>query len=484
MQYHSRAISKQRIEKREAIKQMKNRIRVKNQYTDSISADTLNMFFAMLLFKLACDTGYWYLISWDTQIYRAEINWVKYAIGLFFCICLFWGIDHKSRKPSAFFLNLIFLLQIIPITTIYALGDDNTVYYLSLCAGMAVCELVVISRNIFEVRRENSISILFIFFCGCITIGTVLILVYKYRMPSTTAMNIYRVYELRGSGSFSPGKIFSSYFLPWITVVFIPFGIAKSIERKKYFVTILCGLILALLYLYSGNKTYLFAVPLVTICTLWARRGNYYNEVYISTCFGFAMVVVLALLEANGQGLFSRIYSLFGRRCMIVSANNKFKYYDYFSNHPLMGIYGMFPRFLMPIRSYYENIPYTFVISDNYYGMPEMNSNTGFMAEGYMRFGYIGIIGVFVLLAFILKGIDRFEIRTSAQLAIGLFVYPIFGLADAHLIDSMVLGPWMILVIILLVYKEKPAKNDERISYEADLSLLHSNNQNIFQQHL
>ena len=445
---------------------MKNRIRVKNQYTDSMSADTLNMFFAMLLFKLACDTGYWYLISWDTQTYRAEISWAKFLIGLICCCCLFWGIDHKSRKPSAFFLNLIFLLQIIPITTIYALGNDNTVYYVSLCTGMAVCELIVRSKNTFEVRREMNISMLFVLLCGCITIGTVVILIYKYKVPSTTAMNIYRVYELRGSGSFASGKIFSSYFLPWITVVFIPFGIGKSIERKKYLVTFICCSILALLYLYSGNKTYLFAVPLVTICTLWARRRNYYNEVYISICFVYAIVVVFALLEDNEQGLFSGIYSLFGRRCMIVPANNKFKYYDYFSNHPLMGIYGMFPRFLMPIRSYYENIPYTFVISDIYYGKPEMNSNTGFMAEGYMRFGYIGIIGIFVLLAFILKGIDRFEMRTSVQLAIGLFVYPIFGLADAHLIDSLVLGPWMILVIILLIYKEKPAKNDERISYE------------------
>lgn len=467
-----------------SVLEKKSRIQINNSYSNSISADTLEMFFAMLLFKLSCDIGYWYLISLDTQTYRADFNWVKFLIGLICCTCLFWGIDHKSRKPSAFFLNLIFLLQIIPITTIYALGNDNTVYYVSLCAGMAVCELIVKSRNTFEVRREINSSILFLLLCGCITIGTVVILIYKYRVPSTTALNIYRVYELRRSGSFAPGKIFSSYFLPWITVVFIPFGIAKSIEKKNYLITTFCCMALLFIYLYSGHKSYLFAIPFVLTCTIWARRKKYYKEIFITSCIVYVLVMAFALLEADEHGFFSQIYSLFGRRCMIVSANNKFKYYDYFSTHPLMGIYGMFPRFLMPIRSYYENTPYTFVISDIYYGKPEMNSNTGFMAEGYMRFGYIGIIGIFVLLAFILKGIDRFEIRTSTQLAIGLFVYPIFGLADAHLIDSLVLGPWMILVIILLVYKEKPAKNDERISYEANRSLLHSSNQNISQQFL
>ena len=57
-----------------------------------------------------------------------------------------------------------------------------------------------------------------------------------------------------------------------------------------------------------------------------------------------------------------------------------------------MGLYAVFPRWIFPISSYYENIDFQHEIGAIYYGAPDMNANTGFFAEGYLRFGHIGTI--------------------------------------------------------------------------------------------
>ena len=150
---------------------------------------------------------------------------------------------------------------------------------------------------------------------------------------------------------------------------------------------------------------------------------------------------------------------------MLLSANNKFVYFDYFSDNPLMGLGGIFPRWLVYIPNYYENIPYTYEISDIYFNKSEMNSNTGFIAEGFMRFGHIGILIVFLAMALLLRQMDKLGKRTNYSFAIGIFVTQIIFLADGHLIDSFILGNWMILVAILAFYTKYQRKKYEFKKY-------------------
>ena len=281
---------------------------------------------------------------------------------------------------------------------------------------------------------------------------TVYRMVKVYGSPQTTAFNIYSVYEIRKSAPNLGHAL--NYLLNWTTAVFLPFALAKALSDRKVLLSIAVSAACILLYLYTAQKTILFMVPMVIACTVWASREQSYRELFVCLCFGFAVLVILACLESDrDNGLFNRIYSLFGRRSMIVSANNKFKYFDYFSARPKMGIYGIFPRWLIPVKSYYEDIPYSYEISRIYYGKPEMNSNTGFLAEGYMRFGYPGTFIILILFTVFLKSIDSFQDRTCYPFTIGAFAYPVFSLNDAHLIDSLFFGPWMIIVLLLVFYK-------------------------------
>lgn len=431
----------------ETILQKNNHIRVK-----------FYLFVGTMFFKFACELGYTQILIQDASTYRYCFSAFKYVNGFIWCGVLFWGIRHESKKVSSFLLYLVFLMQIIPITTIYAFGGGDAVYYNTLCGSFLICELLaqyIRIKDISRLKRSRMISFLMISVMIASMIALMIYIVRKNGVFTLTALNIYKVYELRSSGSFALGK-YAGYLFTWLLAVIIPFLIAKTMDDRNYIKAfILCAIVVAA-YLYSGYKGYLFALPVIVICSSWARRSNFYNEFYLSCMFGFFILVILACYSPVLKRVFEEVYSLFGRRQMMVSANIKFAYYDYFSKNPKMGLGGIFPRWLINIPNPYENIRYTFLISKLYYGKPDMNANTGFLAEGYMRFGHMGTLLVLVLFAVLLRMMDGMQQREGYALTVGAFVYPVLALSDAHLIDTMLFGPWMFIAAFLLLYRRYP----------------------------
>lgn len=408
------------------------------------------LFLGMLVYKFSMDLGFLYLNRISN--YSLSFDPLKYALGFFWCVLLFIFIRHTEPRASSFFLYFVFLFQIVPITTIYGLGEySSTAYYNILCLGFLLCELIVgctkdpnVFRRNFPISRTMTLGY---------TAAALLLIVYiivKNGTPHLSLLNVFAVYEYRRSGILQISK-YMHYLLDWTTKVFIPFGIASSLVNKRYLRTIFVSGMLLLLYFYTGNKTSLFAVPFILIGALWSKRENFYQELFLVGCAGFCFMTIFACLS-NPGGLWYYIFSLFGERLFIVSAQNKFLYYDYFFTHPKLGLAEIFPRWLISIPNPYLENPYPFDISTIYYNKPEMYSNTGFLAEGYMRFGHIGTLLILLLFALLLKQIDHFQERTSYSLCIGLFIYPFLCLSDGHLLDSFILGNWMFLIAILWFY--------------------------------
>ena len=112
---------------------------------------------------------------------------------------------------------------------------------------------------------------------------------------------------------------------------------------------------------------------------------------------------------------------------------------------------GEIPGWLLNMENPYpDGIGY--IISQQYYNMPKMNSNTGFMVEGYMRFGIFGMFLVFFLFAILLVLIDNVQYRTSYTYAIGMFSYMIYTLSDGYLLT---LVPWLPAILFLFLYSNK-----------------------------
>ena len=413
------------------------------------------LFACALLFKLALDFSFNKFLVGAGYAYRFSFHFdpLRYALGLGWCTVLFWSIDHSARKASTFLLAMLYLLEIIPVTTIYSLEGGSHIYYHSVCIAFFLCEMMVRSSPAtIRFRRNRIFSSIMVSCFAAAVLLLLLILIQENGLPSLTALNIYKVYEMRASGAFHLSK-YANYLLTWATNVFLPILITLALLKNHWFSAILmCGILL-LIYLYTGQKTFLGVIPLLIVFVPWSKRENFYNEFFACFCIGFSMLILLRWISPVLQSVFSAAYDLLCRRSMLLPAQNKFIYYDYFSTRPRLGLYGAFPQWLVSIPDPLQGVDYGYDISAIYYNRPNMNSNTGFLAEGYMRFGYIGIFLLLQLLAVLLRMVDGFQLRAGYAMTVGVFLYPIFVLADGHLFDSLILGPWMILVIFMLFYQ-------------------------------
>lgn len=405
--------------------------------------------FIIIFYKICVESGYWFILANDTETYTREFNLFKYIIGILWVVALVLCLELGNGKVSQFFCLFKIMFEIIPITAIYALTNESHLYYFVLCASFLLCELIcrcTLDIRIVNFKRFKPALLLVI---GPITLFVIGWIFWKNKLPSLMALNIYDVYKLRKANTFIITK-YINYILQWIIYVIIPYKLTKNLLEHRYERTIIWSLVMVVLYLYTGHKTYLFALPLIIIMCIWAQRKKFVFE-FMTVFSGLYSLMVLG---ATFNEFIWKVYGLIGRRVLIVPANLKFKYFDFFSQYPHIGILGILPTWINPQKSPYEkNIGN--LISEIYFNKPEMNSNTGFLAEGFMRFGIIGIPMTLLLFAFLLKLMDYFQKKTSLAFTVGVCIYLIFDLSDGELWKSLFIGPWAFLIVFVLLYSQK-----------------------------
>lgn len=417
-------------------------------------------FVGMLLYKLATELGYSLFLQGRDALYYPvlDLNLLKYLNGWIWCIVLYLVIRHGREKTSSFMLMLLYISQVIPITAVYALLNKSALYYNLTCLAILFCELFIAAVNVksgMNTVKNVWGNIVFKVLVFVIVVFLVSLFL-KNGLPTLIALNIYKVYELRRSNLFQIGK-YGNYLLNYLTYIILPFLIAERIDKRKYRDAFLFCIVVFIIYLYTGHKSFLFSIPLVIFCSIWMKRKGAYRSIFTIFSFGFVLLVLLAFMVP----FFESVYELIGRRVFIVSAINKFTYYDFFMENPKMGLAGIFPRWLINIENPYGDGVIGKIIAGAAYNLPDMNANTGFLAEGFMRFGYIGIFIGMAFYTVLLQLLDYFQDKTGYPLAVSAFVYPMLMLTDSHLIDSVFFGNWMIGILLILLYREK--KKDREI---------------------
>lgn len=412
---------------------------------------------SIIMLKISLDYKYYtWLAPLQLNVYTRDFNLLKYLNGVAWLVIIFVAINHKRRSVSTFLITLVYIMQIIPITTIYALGNKEALCYNGICFSFYLTIFVVnhIDFGVGNKLLEPSLKYSRVIEVAMIAICFMMFayIVKKNGLPTLTALNIYKVYELRESGSFSIGT-YPGYVLSWVTNVIIPFFVTKYILEKKFARTVIFIAMIFMVYLYGGHKSDLFVSIVVIIVAFWLKRKESYTEILSALCFGITALVIISSINIPGNNIFLEIFSLFGRRVMLLSAQNKFAYFDYFSKNPKMGLGGLFPTWFLHFNARYVDLDYTRAISAIYYGTPESVSNTGYFAECHTRFGYYGYMLEGILFASILKLLDVAQKNIGYALLTGTSLCIFIGICDAFLLNSLVLGPMMMLVFIALFYR-------------------------------
>lgn len=411
--------------------------------------NALKLYSVFLLFKTVLEYSYvFYLHDIASSAWPLHFNSLKYIYGFFWFTMLFFGIAHDRKLASSFFLQFLLAFQIIPITIIYALTDESTLYYSVVCFSVAFCEWMVFHMKTIrsDVRIVRIPQGRVIIGGLCLLVFFFLLYVYcKNGLPTMMALNIYNVYKLRSSGIYQIGK-YAGYLQAVLTKVVIPILLTKFMLDRRYVFVALFVAVECVIYLYTGQKGQLFMPVLVIGTVFLAMRKNFAEMFWRLFCGAMSLVALAVVIEVP---FVNQIYSLFVRRALFVSAQNSFYHFDYFSTHPMLGMSGIFPRWLIDFSNPYEGMePYVLQIGKIYHGTDTW-ANNGFLSEGFARFGLGGIMLNLVLFAIVLKLIDGLQEKVGYAFAIGCCVNVIFGLSDGHLLQIFgYMGAWGLFMVL------------------------------------
>lgn len=423
-------------------------------YEFKIDRHKLWILIILLIYKVFLEAGYVLVLANKLFNFKLDLNYRKYILG-FFMIIIMQAFISSEKKPSTFILNFYMFIAMVPITLWYALVNQSALYYLCLVSSFSITAMMLrylpamlenrfkinsASRKIFSINKVMiiiSISLMTILLLGIIATNGA---------PTITALNLKNAYEIRGENYFIQNK-YLGYIYNYTMSIFVPLILAWSLDKKKYILSFLISIYIFIFFMYSGNKQTLFSIFLII--------GTYFiiNMKKINTYFfeSYTAVVIISVMLSAWRGM-DLFFSIFIRRMLILPAELKFLYYDFFSKNPKIGMTGIYPGNILGNSPYDGKVGNA--IASTYLDSTDMNANTGFMAEGYERFGYMGILIAFLLFALMLFAFDILSKNTNYIFATTFGIYPMFILNDLPIISSILMGPMLILLIICLFYSD------------------------------
>lgn len=407
-------------------------------------------FICVMVYKFTLEIGFWYLLKGAYErlpVYRFNFSGINFILGSACVIVIFFFLDYNNERPSMFFLKLHYLIAIVPMSVIAAFSSESLSYYFLTVLSFVLAVLIVELGGKIKIPSVTITTKLIIIIFYIITVIVYLGIIKENGMFTLEAVNIYKVYDVRNQ--FEINK-YIGYMFSWQYTVINPFFIIRFLQNKNYIKCIAFIILQTISYLYTGQKTILLILPLVLGVYIISKIKRF------SVWFLTAVTSAVAIFTFGGF-ISKNLYNLFDllvRRALLLPANLKFLYFDYFEAHKTMGFANtLWGKFLDSYQPYKEGIG--FRISGEYFNWPSVNSNTGFIAEGVYRFGSIGIVIVFILLAVILLFIDHFSDLNGNSFAVCISLFSIFLLNDGALIDTVIFGNLTILIIVCLFYNSK-----------------------------
>lgn len=408
----------------------------------------------LLLYKVMIDWSFQSIMLKNYVIPEiTNFNIIKFVISILMVLILYFmnekGVNNIVLR---FLIKSIILIMFIPISTIYIYSNNDFLTYFILFFEIALTIFVVIllqnkEINLKAITREKNFSkiIYYIFLVNTfIVIGACLI--YNH-LPTLTALNLKNVYEVRNI--FYLPKIIR-YLYDFEVKFIVPFLIVLYLHNKKYIKMVWAILLQILFFLWKGDKIVLLSIPLIIGTYFIFEFFKNYNKDRMLTVLITIITAITIIIALMGSYL---SYSLIVRRTFIVPANLKFIYFDFFDNNPKIGIYGTIFNAIIKNKNPYDNLQYQNIVGGEYFGDSKMFANTGYLVEGFVRWGYIGIFIIPIILGVVMIIIQHGCKNNSTSFIAGISILPIYSLNDGYLIPSMTFGAIALLIIICLCFK-------------------------------
>lgn len=407
------------------------------------------------LYKFSLDINYIFAVS---SIYYYEGMMLqpsafKYLLSTVLYFGLFSVMPKKENVFTTWFLNLQFAVIIAPMLCMYALSSrNNTAYILAVCACVLLQILILSKRKPetelvkISIRRGKSYTIVFLslFIAFCLIVS----ILYN-GFAGLKAFDFNYIYEMRRNAEY---PFLFGYFLSWITMAIIPFFIVFSLFKRQYFYCTLLCLVQLMFYMIMGNKAIFLILIVIIGVYIVARLNIIIKGLYLALSSVCSIITIMVSLEKSPFVLL--INSFWGERFLFGPAMNKFLYYELFSQYPYIHFAdGLIGR-LFSLPYIYTNtsgfINYAFYHGGSF----ASNSVTGYLGESFAQLGFVGVVLMSILLAYIIKFIDNSTAGLNFASLAAIFSVPVVILNDAPLFTTLLTGGMFILILLVFIFNE------------------------------
>lgn len=412
----------------------------------------------LLFYKIVLDIGfatfccgvYSYVSTFyiDISVLKMIESW-----GLYFVLI---SLTKRNKKTvSAYYMLLQLVLMIAPMLTIYGLSNRPRIFLYSVCCAHCMQCILLEHMPNFKITYFKDGKRVIHISCMFFSIVTIAMILKKYGFPGFEALDNSRVYEIRAKNAmFFP----LSYFVPWLISVIIPFILVYALEKKKYVHITGVFFLILFVYLTFAHKSYFFSIFLVLAVYYFLKKGWFVKGV----CMGIPLGVAGSLLIYSMNKNLLIVPSLIVRRVLIVPADIKFAYYEFFSEIPKLyfseGIIGR----LFGLEYPYQESSARMI--GNYMG-DGSSANGGYFADAYANMGILGIFIMGFILILLLKMIDSVsKSECMVRLNFCIIVFLLYRLNDGALLTTLLTGGMMFAILFFIISNER--KSQEMLPLE------------------
>lgn len=404
-----------------------------------------------LLFRFILDIGYILYINpaFSYQGFLLHVDpfpLIESYLVTFVCSLI---VNHKKVTNASFLLTLFHTTMLIPLTSLYGLSSVSRWAFYYQVVGFLIVAIIgrdksntrIVGWKFNSVIGENALLVMVLL--------SVLHIVTSIGIGNTN-FDLRLVYEFRKTANEAVYNGIWGYLVNWCTKIFNVFLIGISIYKKRWLSTILFISLQVILFGFLSHKSVLLAPLLVFGMILLFKIPHPIEFIYLGQSLGIAFLFVLKYV--TGSTLF---LSLILRRYYFVPALLNFTYYDFFSVNPKV-------RLSNSILSWAFEYPYdgtgTARVIGAYLGSPTMSANTGFLATGFMHFGFLGVISFSCVVGLLIKLTSLLQDRSvPIWVQMSIVITPFMALVrGSDLFTSLITHGFAVSLLVLYVIRITP----------------------------
>lgn len=429
-----------------------------------LSVQTLKKVLCGIFYFVLLELAYFFIevksfsyvgFNWNFSIVKFLLGWILYAI-----VCIVVMAQNRTVISTVFYY-VIFFLSIAPCIVLYQF--DNTQLWMILyqvtmlifmisIVNMLYCKKLSIPFKLSstsragyggEIHQYNITFILIALFFGYSLI--------KNGVPNFNSLGFYDVYKIRADSSFSFFDVTAQNLM---CRILIPLEMAYSLRNCKWMRALVTIIVQLYIYSITGFKTYLFVIAIVIGMEI---LKHFPMQKKMLVAFTLVMLIGLGIYALTNNLMFA---ALLFNRTIFFPAKIKWAYMDFFSQNPFPYFADTTIGHFLRLKSPYGQ-PIVYLIGAEYFGKPEMWTNTGFLADAYANMGWLGGILISLIAAVVLKMIDFVNSYSDDKTSAIVFILYFIALNDGSLISNLVSGGLLLCIFVVGLLNNHENNTDE-----------------------